>query len=44
MTPQEKKERIDYLWGKIRSYVIAGHFAIKVRRELVHNHLAEFMM
>ena len=42
MTPEEKKERIKYLWGVVKSYTTQLKFVSKTQKDLEKQFLKEF--
>ena len=43
MNPQEKKDRIKYLWSKARSYVMTLKFIKTTQNDLENDFLKEFV-
>ena len=42
LSDAERKARIDYLWGKLRTHVFARKFVFKTNKSLDENFLAQF--
>ena len=42
MTKEEKRERIRYLWGRVRTHVIMRRFIFKAKKEVSEAHLLAF--
>lgn len=42
MTPDEKKERVRFLWGKVRTYVKMQRFVANTQKGIEEDYLNEF--